>query len=188
MSFPLEKADEAARRLVEWLSPHCLRIEIAGSIRRRRSKVNDIDLVAIPRWQEEQDMFGNVVNRQNVAALALMARGQSEGWQLTMCGPSQLSFVAKGWPVDVWWCSEATWGTTLLCRTGSAQHNIWISGLARAAGGAWHPQLYLSLEHRKYAKTEEEIYAALGVRWLDPATHRDEPKFREVLVRTKHAL
>lgn len=46
-----------ANSLIEYLAPHCLRIEAAGSIRRMKPEIGDIELVAIPRI--ELDMFGS---------------------------------------------------------------------------------------------------------------------------------
>ena len=56
----LSTASNYADQIVEWLTPYCERIEIAGSIRRARPEVNDIDLVVIPRTEpreEKVDMF-----------------------------------------------------------------------------------------------------------------------------------
>ena len=45
----LEEAKRIAGDLVAMLSPHCERIAVAGSIRRQRPVVHDLDLVLIPR-------------------------------------------------------------------------------------------------------------------------------------------
>jgi len=47
--IPLAEAEEIASRVVEKLMPYCQRIEIAGSIRRRKSEAGDIDIVAEPK-------------------------------------------------------------------------------------------------------------------------------------------
>jgi hypothetical protein len=50
-----------AEKLVEKLKPHCDKIEIAGSIRRKKTDVGDIEIVALPKMLEEPDgMFGDV--------------------------------------------------------------------------------------------------------------------------------
>lgn len=54
--LPLQKAEKWAKRVVEILAPHCERIEIAGSIRRKKSEIADIEIVCIPK--RESDMFG----------------------------------------------------------------------------------------------------------------------------------
>ncbi len=45
----LDKALEIAEKTKELLAPYCERIEIAGSIRRKKPEVKDIELVAIPK-------------------------------------------------------------------------------------------------------------------------------------------
>lgn len=45
----LEHATEIANRIVAILLPHCERIDIAGSIRRKQDEVNDIDIVCLPK-------------------------------------------------------------------------------------------------------------------------------------------
>lgn len=46
---PLAEAERVARALVEALAPACERIEIAGSVRRKKPEVSDLELVAVPR-------------------------------------------------------------------------------------------------------------------------------------------
>ena len=55
---PLAAAEAVAHELRGLLAPFCARIEVAGSIRRRRSTVGDIELLAIPRMDAQRDMFG----------------------------------------------------------------------------------------------------------------------------------
>ncbi len=47
---PLAEAERVARAIVEALAPACERIEIAGSVRRRKPEVSDIELVVVPRF------------------------------------------------------------------------------------------------------------------------------------------
>lgn len=47
-----------AGRLIKELSPYCQRLEIAGSLRRKKPEVGDIELIAIPKFGV--DLFGNV--------------------------------------------------------------------------------------------------------------------------------
>ena len=45
----LTKAREIADRIVVLLKPYCARVEIAGSIRRRKADVHDIEIVCLPK-------------------------------------------------------------------------------------------------------------------------------------------
>ena len=55
----LEKARAIASEVVKRLSPYCQRIEVAGSVRRKKAQVNDIDLVLIPSdlWNLHIEVF-----------------------------------------------------------------------------------------------------------------------------------
>jgi DNA polymerase/3'-5' exonuclease PolX len=55
--IPLEIAEQIARQYAERLQPFCDRLEIAGSIRRRKAEVGDIEIVALPK--PFVDLFGN---------------------------------------------------------------------------------------------------------------------------------
>lgn len=61
--LPLRLGIMAAERLRAELAQHCERIEIAGSIRRGKPQIGDIELVAIPRVDrsEQRDLFGTAV-------------------------------------------------------------------------------------------------------------------------------
>jgi DNA polymerase/3'-5' exonuclease PolX len=54
----IAQATVIAERVKAELAPYCERIEIAGSVRRRKPQVKDIELVAIPR-QVTADRFGD---------------------------------------------------------------------------------------------------------------------------------
>src|SRR3990167_7360212 len=68
----LARAQEIAAQVLAELSPFCERCEIAGSIRRRKPEVGDIEIVAIPKtvtaglWDEKEEAhpeFVRLVNR-----------------------------------------------------------------------------------------------------------------------------
>ena len=63
--LPIERVLPTAEALRDELSSVCDRIEIAGSLRRERSTIGDIELVAIPKLfpPEERDLFGNPVGK-----------------------------------------------------------------------------------------------------------------------------
>jgi len=56
----INRAEKIANRLVELFTPHCIICHVAGSIRRQRSEVGDIELVCLPRYQFfKTDLFEN---------------------------------------------------------------------------------------------------------------------------------
>src|SRR3990172_5766083 len=54
----LEQAHEILDRLTKELMPGCERIEIAGSVRRGKPEVKDLEIVAIPKVVSIKDLFG----------------------------------------------------------------------------------------------------------------------------------
>ena len=49
---PLAEALEVANHIQSALAPHCARVEIAGSIRRRRPSIGDVEIVCLPHPYE----------------------------------------------------------------------------------------------------------------------------------------
>ena len=122
-------AGSVATEFMETLAVVCERIEIVGSIRRLRPTVNDIDLIAIPRFIESKDdtLFGETVK------LNLLDQKLSE-----LCLDQSLLLEANGEKIkrfrkpvgeqtisiDLYVAAESTWWTLFLIRTGSREHNI----------------------------------------------------------------
>lgn len=164
----LDRADRCAASLLSWLIPHCVRIEVAGSVRRRKSDVNDIDLVVVPKVTQELDLFGNPQRRRNATWIEIDRRCTDEKWAVIRAGADIASFVAKDVQVDVFWSTEETWGTNLLCRTGSKEHNIWFAKYAKARGAKWHPGTGLYRDGRIYSQSEVQLYEVLGMSIIPP--------------------
>ena len=164
----LARAQACADKLTEWLLPVCERIVVAGSIRRQKPECSDIDLVVIPKMVEERDLYGEVVSRRNTTWSEIDRRSTAEKWRVERAGSEIVTFHNKGVQVDVFWTTEALWGTTLLCRTGSKEHNIWLCNYAQSRGGKWNPTVGLYLNSQRFSHTEESIYGALGLDPIEP--------------------
>jgi len=149
----LERAQKVADAVVKRLSPYCQRIEIAGSIRRRKPWVNDADLVLIPKdpWNFHAE---------------LMKLGQ-----LKMSGKKIMRAIVGSVQVDIYVADEATWATLLLIRTGSKENNIFLCSRAKDMG--WHlaasgDGLFNEKGERIAGDSELSIYNALGLPYRRP--------------------
>lgn len=149
----LERAQKIADEVVKRLSPYCRRIEIAGSIRRRKATVNDIDLVLIPSdlWNLQHEIMGL--------------------GQVKMSGTKIMRVTVNSAQVDIYVASEETWATLLLIRTGSKENNIRLATLAKRKG--WHlaasgDGLFNENGQRIAGDSEESIYEALNLPWQRP--------------------
>src|SRR4030043_2240230 len=97
----LLEASQIAVELVSKLIPYCDKIEVAGSIRRGKGEVRDIDIVAIPNEEKILDKgFFNI--RHVVAALA---ETPPHG------GDAYIAFSYRGASVDLYLANESSWGT-----------------------------------------------------------------------------
>lgn len=64
--MPLEQAQLLAQSLASTLEPGCLRIEVAGSIRRGKAFVRDIELVCVPKPSGRLDLLLLTLEREGI--------------------------------------------------------------------------------------------------------------------------
>ncbi len=173
----------------QWIKLYSDRYEVAGSIRRHRSVCNDVDIVCIPRVSESHDLFGGIVVRKNLLHAFLqnyVAASQGRGHFLSggdTAGKSVILQLPKC-QLDIWFADDTTFATRLMCRTGSKEHNIWLAQRAKNQGKKWNPyegilyggewrqvdgeNVYVGATELFQYKTEEELYAALDLPFIEP--------------------
>ena len=178
--FDREEALAVALGLVDLLRPACLRIEIAGSIRRLKPDVGDIELVYVPRLVPVPDLFGggtmmpatDAVLDGLVKAGTIGKRRNSKG--STMWGVSNKLgvHVASGIPVDFFATEEAAFWNYLVCRTGGAENNMEIAGRAQAKGWKWNPYgpgfTRLADGEQVAVASEAEVFRFVVMKFLRP--------------------
>ncbi|HZM79309.1 MAG TPA: helix-hairpin-helix domain-containing protein [Candidatus Limnocylindrales bacterium] len=126
-----------------------VRCEAAGSLRRFRESIRDVDIVAAAVKPEA--VIEAFVTMPLVTAVVSQA-------------PREATILAvNGLHVDLHVVEEASWGTALQHATGSPAHNDALAALARSQG--------VSLPAR--AATEAEVYAAVGLPWIPPVLRED---------------
>jgi DNA polymerase (family X) len=160
----LKLALDTALGLVERLTPFCDQVEIAGSIRRRKTRVHDIDIVAIPNEAKLMSQ-GFFDTRRLVASIAdpLATSPRVNGLKMS-------TFSYHEIPVDIYWATPQTWATLLLIRTGSKEHNIKLCSLAKQNGMHLHASgdgLFSNGE-RIAGDTEKSIFISLGLAYIEP--------------------
>ncbi len=152
--FPAEVAKTVARELCAVLAPCCElhRAEnrpylvVAGSLRRRKAEVGDLELVFVSKWGEVADgLLTKHTDLMEHALDELLDRGvltkrvNSKGSE--MWGPkNKLALhAATGLPVDFFATRSPFWFNYLVCRTGGADNNKEIASRCQSRGLAWHP-------------------------------------------------
>jgi len=158
------EVEPLASKIVNTIGPYCIRTEVAGSIRRRKSTVNDIDIVVLPKPQSWIQVIKEI--RRKFDAIT-----EKQGEKLATLYVIFASKDGQGYvEVDLYRASEGTWGILLLIRTGSAEHNIYLANLAIRKG--FHLAYSKGLLNEKgevvASKTEEEVFQALGLDYKSP--------------------
>lgn len=159
----LERADKLAAQAVNILQPYCDRIEIAGSIRRRRPVVNDIDLVVLAKDPD-------AVKQRCLVSCTPQTNGRENFACITKHGIRIDIFFAQYPKIDLFFKVPGTWGTILLFWTGSTEHNIYLVEHAKKLGLKWNPYAGVIDQDMNIiaAETEEEIFTALKLEFIEP--------------------
>ena len=157
--FLLSFADHTAREIADYLSEvdGVESIAPAGSLRRGRETVGDLDLLVTgPHAEAALDRFAAFPRVHEVLARGvnkISARVGREGMQ-----------------VDVRALPRESFGAAMQYFTGSKEHNVAIRmravkmGLKLSEYGLFRAED----ESRVAGETEEEVYEALGLRWIPP--------------------
>jgi DNA polymerase/3'-5' exonuclease PolX len=180
--IPLAEAEGYAAEVVGLLAPFCERIEVAGSIRRRRPDVGDVEIVCVPRFDIRMGgMFEDEEERVNLQFEAVN-RLRSEGVfgdrldknGRKSCGEKGQRLTYKGFALDVFpVVPPAQWGAVFLIRTGPGDfsHNMVTPkhmggkmpmGLAQREGALWDRGVMLETPE------EADYFAALGLPYIAP--------------------
>lgn len=170
--MPLAIALDVAEDLVARLAalPQVSRVDYAGSLRRMRDTVGDIDLLAAA-----DDDPASVMD--HFCSMPLVDRVLAHG-------PTKSSVVTtKGIQVDLRVIPAAVWGAALQYFTGSKAHNIRIRELAVRAGLKLSEYgLFRADDDRLLASADEaDIYAKLGLPWIPPVLREDRGEVEAAL-------
>jgi DNA polymerase (family 10) len=161
--FPLGKVLPLARNIVELLRESVPRgkFEVAGSIRRWKETVKDMDVLGAGKNPEE---IASAFVRLP-AVKEVLERGTTKCTILTQ----------EGIQVDLRVVDEGSFGAALQYFTGSKAHNIKLREMASRRG--WKINEYglfrESDEKRIAGRDEEGIYSALGLPWIAPELRED---------------
>lgn len=146
------------------MSSFCDKVEIAGSIRRRREWVNDIDIVALPRPGEEQAFRERCKHNSHLVTdgpQTLIVR-MTNGLQLDL-------WIAQSERKSLFETEPTNYGSLFLMRTGSKEHNIYMIERAKTLGLEWNPYRGVLRDGKVIASaTEAEIFEALKLDFIPP--------------------
>jgi DNA polymerase (family X) len=178
--FPREAALVVAGELVHLLGPVCERIAIAGSLRRGKADVGDVEILFVPRMEERPvDMFAtspfslaDEAIQRLLDAGTLTTRPNITGGT-TWGDLNKLALhAASGIPVDLFTASEDNWFNYLVCRTGPAESNQRIATAAHNLGWQWNPYgpgfTHRETSEQRACHSEEAVFAFVGLPFHPP--------------------
>ncbi|HZR28805.1 MAG TPA: DNA polymerase/3'-5' exonuclease PolX [Terriglobales bacterium] len=162
--FHLDVADETAQKIMQYLegADGVDKITAAGSLRRGRETIGDLDLLVTGQagtsGKERDALVAKIVAFPGI--LEVIAQGENK-----------VSFkLRSGMQVDVRMLPPESFGAALQYFTGSKSHNVTLRQRALKMGFTLNEYGLATLEGNKRVagKTEEEIYAKLGLDLIPP--------------------
>lgn len=186
-----ETARHIMDQLISWISPACSRVEATGALRRRERKIEDLELLAIPR-----PLHGNPTH---YGAPPFKTALEAVLYTLELGDDPDLRLEKIGQQYSVYWISHdlipdrkiqlrvylvlppMEWGPRLLVRTGPATFVHWMI-TPRSKGGAL-PDGYMYITMRGQILSndgetaipcpeEEDIFSFCQIRYIDPKHRR----------------
>jgi DNA polymerase/3'-5' exonuclease PolX len=159
LQMEFRQALEIATNIKEQLSPHCIRCEIAGSIRREKPVVKDIEIVAIPKPYNVglfESGIATIVNKWT------KIKGELP------CKYTQ-RLLPEGIALDLFFATEQNWGLIYAIRTGSADYshnvlaNAWVKNGFKSVNG-----ILVKNGYEYSTPTEKSLFDLIGVQYLPP--------------------
>jgi DNA polymerase (family X) len=162
---PLRVAAELADRVLACLVERASvrELQVAGSLRRRRATVGDIDILAT---SEEP--------RAVIAAFAQLPGVR----EVVVQGETKCTIVHEtGVQIDLRVVAPESFGAALQYFTGSKDHNVRLRALAKDQGLRINEYGVSRGEERIAGRTEEEVYRTVGLPWIPPEIRENQGEF-----------
>ncbi|WP_456403162.1 DNA polymerase/3'-5' exonuclease PolX [Persephonella sp.] len=142
------------------------KIEVAGSVRRRKETIGDIDILLTADDKDRLKIMDFFTSFEEVS-------------QVLVKGPKKSSVIMKfegrERQVDLRIFKDEEWGAALQYFTGSKQHNVHLREIAKEKGlkineyGVFDSKT----EERVAGSTEESVYQSVGLKWIPPELRED---------------
>jgi DNA polymerase (family 10) len=133
--------------------------EPAGSLRRMRSTVGDLDILVASK--DSSAVMEAFVNLPGVSRV--LGKGETK---------SSIEFT-DGVRAQVWVHPPEKFGTALQYATGSKDHNVQLRQIALAKGLSLSEHSFTKGKGEILCATEEEVYKTLGLPWIPPELRED---------------
>jgi len=182
--WPFAEANAVATELLIALRDSCARAVVAGSIRRERPDVGDIEILYISKIAEAT-WPGELIPRpghiaeleiEDLVRRGVLARRPLKNGRTAFGAVNKLMVhVASGIPVDLFSTTEGCWWNYLVCRTGGAVSNMRIATAAKAKGLKWTPYgpgfeviCGHGMRRLEMVSSEQDVFRIAGLPYLQP--------------------
>src|SRR6266566_2327648 len=154
----LNEAETQATAVVAYLEAGggIRQMEVAGSYRRRRETIGDLDIVVTSEGKDSTPVMNRFVAYGDVANV--ISKGETRATVK----------LRGGLQVDLRAVEPDAYGAALLYFTGSKAHNIDLRKIAQEKSYKLNEYGLFKGTRRAAGKTEEEVYARLGLDWIPP--------------------
>lgn len=199
--FAASKALAVVRELLPALTPCCVPngpegrpwLKVAGSLRRKKAEVGDIEFVYVPEFGDVQNgLFsecGNLFDAalENLILQRIIAPRPNKNGVTAWGGKNKLAVhVASGIPIDFFATTVRDFWNYLVCRTGGAKTNLKIAMAAQERGLKWHNTASgfsitdadkanaalgrqdITLGRFLVVNEERDVFTFTGLPWLEP--------------------
>ena len=152
----LSVAEQAAEPLIEWIRQQTgvRKATVAGSYRRRRETVGDLDIV---------------VTASDAASVSRAVAGYDDVAEVISGGETRTTLrLRDGLQVDIRVVPEAAYGAAMHYFTGSRAHNIALRRRAQSRKLKLNEYGLFDSDQSIAGDTEESVYRALSLPWIAP--------------------
>jgi DNA polymerase (family 10) len=159
--IPLGRAYPLAQQIITTLKgvKGVVAAESAGSLRRMRSTVGDLDILVASK--DSAAVMEAFINLPGVSRV--LGKGETK---------SSIEFT-DGVRAQVWVHAPEKFGTALQYATGSKDHNVQLRQIALAKGLSLSEHSFTKANGEIFCATEQEVYKTLGLPWIPPELRED---------------
>lgn len=171
--LPLADAEKIGNKLLALVKtfPAVHHAELAGSLRRRKETIGDLDLIITANEKDRKKIISKLTTMPGVE-------------KVIAAGRTKASIVLKElqMQVDVRIVNDHEFGAAMLYFTGSKEHNIKLRSIARERGFKINEYgIFNEQDEWLAGETEEEMYRFLGMSYIPPEKRLNKGEIEQAM-------
>ena len=176
--YPRADAIAAAKQLCNCLKPVTERLVVAGSLRRGKAEVGDVEVLYVPKFETVQDGLFDTKDIDATEApiidllrIEALSKRPNINGHFTWGPQNKLAIHHTGIPVDLFATTIENWWVALVIRTGSKETNLKLTTGAQKLGrklNAYGCGVTEADGTIIRATSEQHVFELCGVPYLEP--------------------